>query len=143
MFISTSRKARITPAHAGTTAVPPGDLDQLGDHPRSRGDYFFLNVLCVDSVGSPPLTRGLPKVFDLFLDVVRITPAHAGTTTITRKSLSRTGDHPRSRGDYFLPWLPPYSHLGSPPLTRGLPLNCLHDSTPLRITPAHAGTTCK
>ena len=70
------------------------------DHPRSRGDYTFFAVSSSSFSGSPPLTRGLPLGKPIAVDILRITPAHAGTTAVvgSRKKVKR--DHPRSRGDY-------------------------------------------
>ena len=72
---------------------------------------------------------------------MRITPAHAGTTSGQPFTVYYSEDHPRSRG-YYLP-LMVYNHniAGSPPLTRVLPQDELGAVKARRITPAHAGTT--
>ena len=71
--------------------------------------------------GSPPLTRGIQ-------------------CEIWEKE-SCTGDHPRSRGEYFIFCKLKTRRVGSPPLTRGiLEFNGTYrDIT--GITPAHAGNT--
>ena len=50
---------RFTPAHAGNTLphLPDRRLSQV--HPRSRGEYSFLQGAVEAIVGSPPLTRGI------------------------------------------------------------------------------------
>ena len=72
--------ARITPAHAGTTSGAAGSIAYLRDHPRSRGDNITTESDPSENPGSPPLTRGQ---HDYIFDgeyLLRITPAHAGTT---------------------------------------------------------------
>ena len=71
---------RITPAHAGTTLQIHVLKGALWDHPRSRGDHFKYGIPQLGIYGSPPLTRGpLMRQSDL-RRLLRITPAHAGTT---------------------------------------------------------------
>ena len=93
------------------------------------------------SLGSPPLTRGLPRRSDRKFDHIRITPAHAGTTVAAFAGVRACRDHPRSRGDYSPHSVNPFLFLGSPPLTRGLHCMLLLLCKSIRITPAHAGTT--
>ena len=90
----------ITPAHAGTTILELFHLQLNWDHPRTRGDYALHNVSCHVSWGSPPHTRGLPLYLDKDLKNLRITPAHAGTTSKTTGIILSVQDHPRTRGDY-------------------------------------------
>ncbi len=132
---------RITPAHAGKTAI----LILLPlcnkDHPRSRGENQIRVVRLRHFPGSPPLTRG-KRSLKIFRQVkYRITPAHAGKTEKTKLISGAVKDHPRSRGENLNPGILPPSQWGSPPLTRGKPdfgcPPCLH----VRITPAHAGKT--
>ena len=91
---------RITPAHAGTTDTNIGLCLYVQDHPRSRGDYAFFFLVQFISLGSPPLTRGLHSVWSVRIVRLRITPAHAGTTTQDFQRIQLKEDHPRSRGDY-------------------------------------------
>ena len=51
------------------------------------------------------------------------------------------GDHPRSRGVYFLAWLEPAVHAGSSPLARGLPPRSREPQRQCGIIPARAGFT--
>ena len=91
--------------------------------------------------GSPPLTRG-PRECHLAAHChIRITPAHAGTTSARSWTASIGWDHPRSRGDHLSFSATVWRSPGSPPLTRGPRGWCRRGSLRGRITPAHAGTT--
>ena len=109
----------ITPAHAGTTRTRPRIPYIPSDHPRSRGDHFSLISTILAISGSPPLTRGPPRLLPLSRTKCRITPAHAGTTLSEPGEWARPTDHPRSRGDHSPQRLLDRGLLGSPPLTRG------------------------
>ena len=135
------RGRRITPAYAGTTDNIHAIIRRFKDHPRLRGDHH-ANALDVDAdPGSPPLTRGPRCVIGVFTLYVRITPAYAGTTSMSYTGVMFGTDHPRLRGDHLIAQNSFARYWGSPPLTRG-PL--VSDYVPfgsLRITPAYAGTT--
>ena len=75
----------------------------------------------------------------------RITPAHAGTSTVQQRDPVAAQDHPRTRGDKFSTVLKPSISSGSPPHTRGQVQHRDRGRNPQRITPAHAGTryTCR
>ena len=77
-----SLRDRITPAHAGTTQLKNHNLLRLEDHPRSRGNYATNNTPPYRVPGSPPLTRELQQYILSPEVYARITPAHAGTTSI-------------------------------------------------------------
>ena len=134
-------KGGITPAYAGNTLVSriPVATDQ--DHPRLRGEhrllYFALHLL----KGSPPPTRGTHITCCDVRNVWRITPAYAGNTTKGSILRSKFKDHPRLRGEHLYPYIMNSSRLGSPPPTRGTPLNRLYLECLQRITPAYAGNT--
>ena len=53
-------RSRIIPAHAGKTAESPVVLEELGDHPRSRGENLRFEGCDLRAQGSSPLTRGKP-----------------------------------------------------------------------------------
>ena len=93
--------------------------------------------------GSPPLTRGPRKRGAGPWSCHRITPAHAGTTCRHIPTLPLLPDHPRSRGDHQGGYHDILLFGGSPPLTRGPRAVQLRVRRSLRITPAHAGTTCE
>ena len=93
------------------------------------------------SSGSPPHTRGIRLIKGANGSQGRITPAHAGNTLFASPYIMLAGDHPRTRGEYFIS--DPHSRraLGSPPHTRGIPLELSNDMASVGITPAHAGNT--
>ncbi len=138
---SSTDQRRITPARAGSTAVPDRGPGHRADHPRSRGEHARSNFSEVASSGSPPLARG--ALHDQGHDGrgVGITPARAGSTGRGDRTGRGWRDHPRSRGEHRT-WGSNWSRVaGSPPLARG----ALHVLPPrgraLRITPARAGST--
>ena len=73
----------------------------------------------------------------------RITPAHAGKTTYIDNWLACGEDHPRACGENTLLRLKSLVTAGSPPRMRGKPLILGANSSMSRITPAHAGKTCR
>ena len=72
---------------------------------------------------------------------LRFTPAHAGNTASAWLPVSRARVHPRSRGEYERLLIWQHMPLGSPPLTRGIPVAILLVEAMIRFTPAHAGNT--
>ena len=112
---------RIIPARAGFTAVIAG--------------------VCAIAGGSSPLARGLLRAGPGGMSSVRIIPARAGFTGRTTPGVTRTMDHPRSRGVYARnrPTSPPSP--GSSPLARGLREHRPDQVWRRRIIPARAGFT--
>ena len=91
--------------------------------------------------GTSPLTRGKPERGDPRLVLERNIPAHAGKTTEHAEAKESSEEHPRSRGENYIPFFEGEGALGTSPLTRGKPLI---DDVPLnqiRNIPAHAGKT--
>ena len=106
-----------------------------------RGDHVVSLAVERVPVGSPPLARG-PR------DPRRgedrhpgITPACAGTTTLTKGSGVMLKDHPRLRGDHWTYLGILTGLIGSPPLARGPPVVAIGAVMIVGITPACAGTT--
>ena len=114
------RCRRITPAHAGTTPLPQGRRHTSPDHPRACGDYIFTFYSYIGAPGSPPRMRGLLLSAKCQTLLKRITPAHAGTTSLRRGREKRQGDHPRACGDYSGGGMEKSTRKGSPPRMRGL-----------------------
>ena len=132
---------RITPAYAGTTHYGDRNATSRRDHPRLRGDHASAQDNLMQSLGSPPLTRG-PLVHSLRVQPhYRITPAYAGTTPDLPRPFAGMRDHPRLRGDHPLTMCSVSSNKGSPPLTRGPRSSPAAAAVRRRITPAYAGTT--
>ena len=131
----------IIPARAGFTTPPSRGSVFCRDHPRSRGVYFRLRRVRRFRAGSSPLARGLQPLPNADGDWVGIIPARAGFTMARLSSGARTGDHPRSRGVYCLPFTARRHALGSSPLARGLPPASVSWRPACRIIPARAGFT--
>ena len=77
-------RAGLTPAHAGKTIVGNSIICKRKAHPRTRGENSsrpFGNKSCL---GSPPHTRGKPKLHRQLLQGGRLTPAHAGKTRVSK-----------------------------------------------------------
>ncbi len=74
------KACRITPAYAGNTKRSSSDKSLIKDHPRLRGEHFFMFVFFFYLFGSPPLTRGTLDRKTKRRRNRRITPAYAGNT---------------------------------------------------------------
>ena len=135
--------AGITPAHAGKTQPRAGGSRVAGDHPRACGENRALRNTPRAPRGSPPRMRG--KQGHGILGELRrgITPAHAGKTRRTVRSLSAWRDHPRACGENSCGGTQRASHRGSPPRMRGKLLALPCDAPQCGITPAHAGKTLR
>ena len=92
-------------------------------------------------MGSSPLTRGIQSGWSTNASVSRFTPAHAGNTSGQKSALCSMKVHPRSRGEYMGRNKAAYYLLGSPPLTRGIPVMPKSHHCEVGFTPAHAGNT--
>ena len=134
---------RITPAHAGKTVVAVDVGSAVGDHPRACGEnpvYFYeINIVA----GSPPRMRGKHGRGEHRARQERITPAHAGKTSMSKNFQELSEDHPRACGENSGISFPPHRGRGSPPRMRGK-LSCSPSAFWfVGITPAHAGKTRK
>ena len=136
-----ARVRRITPAHAGKTS-PAGCSSPLStDHPRACGENCLICLVVNCCSGSPPRMRGKLKEERQQDALNRITPAHAGKTSIFELRIRYNTDHPRACGENRTKTFVRGLHLGSPPRMRGK-LACLGlIGDAARITPAHAGKT--
>ena len=92
---------RFTPAHAGNTRSLCLGLDGKKVHPRSRGEYSLSQKNTLQSLGSPPLTRGIQVELYSLSGIGRFTPAHAGNTEGDFSKFADERVHPRSRGEYL------------------------------------------
>ena len=154
---------RIIPARAGFTDHIPCIQVRSGDHPRSRGVYGDDGEIRDVAYGSSPLARGLLDTalpgqapgriiparagftHSSFLGrlLLRIIPARAGFTLLISRRRVACGDHPRSRGVYWMHDGSSNSEKGSSPLARGLPGPGGAGQFPVRIIPARAGFTLR
>ena len=89
----------LIPAHAGKTTVPVERSDNLGAHPRSRGENIARHNRLGAHLGSSPLTRGKLRARERLVDRRGLIPAHAGKTLDPASWCGRTWAHPRSRGE--------------------------------------------
>ena len=92
----------IIPARAGFTWVRVGGGYGCADHPRSRGVYSITTTSSICSSGSSPLARGLHDPRQGPRRDRGIIPARAGFTRQMWSPHVKSGDHPRSRGVYWL-----------------------------------------
>ena len=76
----------IIPALAGNTTPCWTTWWCPWDHPRSRGEYVPFGMAAVTTVGSSPLSRGIPVAHDLDPERLRIIPALAGNTRAHRQA---------------------------------------------------------
>ena len=90
---------RITPAHAGKTQLFPAHQGQRADHPRACGENRKPKTHNTRAKGSPPRMRGKPHSNRGLQKCCRITPAHAGKTTLHSLSCELQTDHPRACGE--------------------------------------------
>ena len=132
---------RFIPALAGNTLYPQLVFHPWRVHPRSRGEYFHVEVTGLLGAGSSPLSRGILRTGAWIRVGLRFIPALAGNTPHLGGSGRGWPVHPRSRGEYFDAAFLDRGWLGSSPLSRGIrSQGCLHESR-ARFIPALAGNT--
>ena len=85
--------------------------------------------------------RGTRRIRNHRIFCLRITPAHAGNTSVFRRGYPLSRDHPRTRGEHPDGGIPGNSTEGSPPHTRGTRDCAAVPHILPGITPAHAGNT--
>ena len=131
----------ITPACAGNTVSVHCRDGSVGDHPRMRGEYPYINQNFVYLPGSPPHARGIPFVCHSIDSPFGITPACAGNTVMFTLAHRAQRDHPRMRGEYHVHPIVCALLPGSPPHARGIPILWCRKGRTTGITPACAGNT--
>ena len=92
---------RIIPAYAGSTGSLTVYWGRRRDHPRIRGEHTTTSPWRCSSVGSSPHTRGALARLGRILEIERIIPAYAGSTSTVPIALIATADHPRIRGEHL------------------------------------------
>ena len=132
---------RLIPARAGNTFVACNWWCELPAHPRSRGEHARHGNYRDELFGSSPLTRGalIHQCHDGPL--LRLIPAHAGSTHHACVVFGARTAHPRSRGEHFGSRGVAETQAGSSPLTRGARRVENHALPEGRLIPAHAGST--
>ena len=81
-------RTRITPAHAGKTAIVADVSARRQDHPRACGENCVRVAESGAGSGSPPRMRGKRLRKHRLFARKRITPAHAGKTVSTLSATS-------------------------------------------------------
>ena len=137
------KKLGITPACAGNRMMMGFPEGWTRDHPRLRGEQFFILINFHISGGSPPLARGTVHCGDVQSHRTGITPACAGNRIVPALKSTCRQDHPRLRGEqaYAVYHRPPKP--GSPPLARGTVALAFFLVLDKGITPACAGNRRK
>ena len=137
------RPRRISPAHAGNTALALPSGWPHPDQPRTCGEYILSATRPRVACGSAPHMRGIPRPerqAELFR---RISPAHAGNTGQGPWHHARGPDQPRTCGEYPAIVLVDVVHAGSAPHMRGILQLRGRRAGSKRISPAHAGNTAR
>ena len=132
---------RLIPAHAGKTRSMIWATIASAAHPRSRGENGGSAARPAPHGGSSPLTRGKLAHVAKMRHHCRLIPAHAGKTTTSSSTSTRTPAHPRSRGENAIQSAYKHSCAGSSPLTRGKRPPTNTPTMAGRLIPAHAGKT--
>ena len=141
MYVFATASPRIIPACAGSTRHVRLQAQRPRDHPRMRGEHVWYQRGTPSSQGSSPHARGAlnQKVLDsLGLGII---PACAGSTPTARKRSCDGRDHPRMRGEHFVPVTVGMAILGSSPHARGARQSGACDFRLEGIIPACAGST--
>ncbi len=132
---------RIIPAHAGQTKSLAALAALAADHPRACGANAVSTAAFMWPCGSSPRMRGKRLAKRNVHGIVRIIPAHAGQTGITRSKALGTADHPRTCGANWPGTTQQNTAVGSSPHMRGKPRTRGASGSVARIIPAHAGQT--
>ncbi len=133
--------ARIIPAHAGQTSGRPRCAYHETDHPRACGANRISLSTALRKPGSSPRMRGKHPCYAIHCLTLRIIPAHAGQTSLSRLASSAATDHPRACGANGYPVSSLCCAVGSSPRMRGKLQQKTQVTNEVRIIPAHAGQT--
>ena len=131
----------IIPAYAGSTLPSSWRARSGRDHPRIRGEHSKPSRGCNVDGGSSPHTRGAPPPSGIPRRPSRIIPAYAGSTRTQCTAPRAIRDHPRIRGEHYLPKEADIFEGGSSPHTRGAQIVQEMRDSSQRIIPAYAGST--
>ena len=135
--------AGIIPAYAGSTNFDRLLYYDTEDHPRIRGEHFFVTFRDARLLGSSPHTRGALVCEARFVAVAGIIPGYAGSTDSKECPSSMIRDHPRIRGEHCDSAPSSARRAGSSPHTRGARSRRPRDAGCSRIIPAYAGSTIR
>ena len=131
----------LIPAHAGSTFIKVFRGQARRAHPRSRGVDPRRGRGRNSTAGSSPLTRGRLHRSTQMSTLIRLIPAHAGSTRGPIFSPIPDRAHPRSRGVDSARLPRCWGARGSSPLTRGRHRRRPGPGRDRGLIPAHAGST--
>ena len=129
----------ITPAHAGKRPPMVMSCGLFWDHPRTCGEKLLSIFSIMARLGSPPHMRGKAWRVTFLLQILGITPAHAGKRQQSDDRRAQQRDHPRTCGEKPSVFISTRTRQGSPPHMRGKAGHPRVTGHPRGITPAHAG----
>ena len=132
-------RVRIIPAYAGSTTLRTAENLCGTDHPRVCGEHPSLRDTGQLAMGSSPRMRGAHKIGADGLDLDRIIPAYAGSTTPRTRSQPWSRDHPRVCGEHMTLTPRRTAAAGSSPRMRGAHARRCKAAGHLGIIPAYAG----
>ncbi len=132
---------RLIPACAGKTTACSVDLDAPGAHPRMRGENCRLPNEGDGMSGSSPHARGKLILIPGISEGIRLIPACAGKTNVSRSFSTSFGAHPRMRGENRIVTCSNTRPLGSSPHARGKRGLFDYQASRYRLIPACAGKT--
>ena len=135
------RFKRIIPACAGSTRAEPNQAREVEDHPRMRGEHFWMPLIADCMTGSSPHARGAQVQGRVPVQGQGIIPACAGSTSLPSRSWSRRRDHPRMRGEHGGRRAQLLPDSGSSPHARGALRRQRQRGSRAGIIPACAGST--
>ncbi len=131
----------LIPAGAGNTASLCVPFNELGAHPRRRGEHVYDSNSGNWIVGSSPQARGTRGPSNCVSLLSGLIPAGAGNTGDAGVMVMGCGAHPRRRGEHFARNSPFAKDVGSSPQARGTPDPCECPVGEHRLIPAGAGNT--
>ena len=135
------RDRGIIPAQAGSTRPVGGWTGCRGDHPRAGGEHQNPVASFSTRAGSSPRRRGAHEGLAERLQLVRIIPAQAGSTSSRTRRRSEGRDHPRAGGEHWPSSRDGTASMGSSPGRRGARSWVHRDHRHRGIIPAQAGST--
>ncbi len=138
---SRSSCPRTIPACAGSRSRRRSAAASAGDHPRVRGEQPWPGVPCSWGPGPSPRARGAENPFLPTAVNGGTIPACAGSRGWARARRTRTGDHPRVRGEQLAALTELFEGTGPSPRARGADLRLCRLGEPGGTIPACAGSS--
>ena len=133
----------LTPAGAGSTSRTSARSSRVGAYPRRCGEHHHSPNHFNCPRGLPPQVRGAREVRIMTVVCHGLTPAGAGSTSISHHSMWQVRAYPRRCGEHFFLISGSCVRTGLPPQVRGAPARILGIEPRRGLTPAGAGSTAK